>query len=215
MFLLALPDTLLPLFGIPSYPSSGIGVTIAFIGTIFWTTKENTFHISKSNIIDAIYNEANIAIIALDDAGNMDSCNGYAKNMLAIDESRDCKLSDLLEANEQQLSRIMEGKKLSEHLMSKKTGISCSVCSAVSRDTYGDSYGVVVMITDAIINKTDRLTDEEFAEIKKHPVIGGEILSGISEMPDIEVGARWHHEKYDGTGYPDCLSGEDISEVAR
>lgn len=298
MFLLALPDTLLPLFGIPSYPSSGIGVTIAFIGTIFWTTKENTFHISKSNIIDAIYNEANIAIIALDDAGNMDSCNGYAKNMLSIEEGRDGKLSDLLEANEQQLSRIMEGKKLSEHLMSKKTGISCSVRSAVSRDTYGDSYGVVVMITDAtseekvleqslllektehmsyqlvktlsktieakdkytnghservakyavmigqhygydkeqlkkleytallhdvgkigipdaIINKTDRLTDEEFAEIKKHPVIGGEILSGISEMPDIEVGARWHHEKYDGTGYPDCLSGKDISEVAR
>ena len=70
-------------------------------------------------------------------------------------------------------------------------------------------------ISDAIINKTERLTDEEYAEIKKHPVIGAKILSDISEMPDIQDGARWHHERYGGAGYPDGLSGNDISEIAR
>lgn len=51
--------------------------------------------------------------------------------------------------------------------------------------------------------------------MKKHPVIGSEILSEISEIPDVAVGARWHHEKYDGTGYPDQMKGEDISEISR
>ena len=70
-------------------------------------------------------------------------------------------------------------------------------------------------IPDAIINKKDRLTDEEYDIIKKHPVIGTQILETIKEMPNLSNGARWHHERYDGTGYPDGLSGEDIPEIAR
>ena len=70
-------------------------------------------------------------------------------------------------------------------------------------------------IPDAIINKTDRLTDEEYGEIKKHPVIGTTILDKIKEMKNLSNGARWHHERYDGKGYPDGLAGEDIPEVAR
>ena len=70
-------------------------------------------------------------------------------------------------------------------------------------------------IPDAIINKKNRLTDEEYAIIKKHPVIGTQILATIKEMPNLSNGARWHHERYDGKGYPDGLAGEDIPEVAR
>jgi putative two-component system response regulator len=70
-------------------------------------------------------------------------------------------------------------------------------------------------IPDAIISKTSGLTDEEYALIQSHPVIGGKILKNISEIPDIDVGARWHHEKYDGTGYPDKLKGEEIPMMAR
>ena len=70
-------------------------------------------------------------------------------------------------------------------------------------------------IPDAIINKKDRLTDEEYDIIKKHPVIGTQILATIKEMPNLSNGARWHHERYDGKGYPDGLAGEDIPEVAR
>ena len=70
-------------------------------------------------------------------------------------------------------------------------------------------------IPDDIINKTTKLSDDEYATIKTHPVIGSEILKNMSELPDIMVGARWHHERYDGKGYPDGLAGEEIPLVAR
>ena len=70
-------------------------------------------------------------------------------------------------------------------------------------------------IQDAIINKEGRLTDEEFAAIKTHPAMGAEILGHITDYPELAIGARWHHERYDGCGYPDGLAGDDIPEVAR
>lgn len=70
-------------------------------------------------------------------------------------------------------------------------------------------------ISDEIINKTGKLSDEEYNIIKQHPAIGSEILSNISEIPNIAIGARWHHERYDGKGYPDGLKGKDIPEFAR
>lgn len=70
-------------------------------------------------------------------------------------------------------------------------------------------------VPDAVINKPARLTDEEFELIKNHPVMGARILKNIQEMPGLAIGARWHHEKYDGSGYPDGLKGTDIPEEAR
>ena len=70
-------------------------------------------------------------------------------------------------------------------------------------------------INDAILNKDGKLTDEEFAEIKKHPVIGSHILSTISESPYLKIGANYHHERYDGRGYPENLAGNDIPIIAR
>ena len=70
-------------------------------------------------------------------------------------------------------------------------------------------------VHEEIINKPGRLTDEEYAEIKTHTVTGYEILNVITEMPEAARSARWHHEHYDGKGYPDGLSGTDIPENAR
>ena len=70
-------------------------------------------------------------------------------------------------------------------------------------------------IPGSIINKPDRLTDEEFNTIKSHTTTGAKILTTISEMPVLSIGAHWHHERYDGKGYPDGLSGENIPEIAR
>lgn len=70
-------------------------------------------------------------------------------------------------------------------------------------------------VPDDIINKDTRLTDEEYAAIRKHPAIGSDILKTIEEIPDIMIGARWHHERYDGRGYPDGLAGTEIPENAR
>ncbi len=70
-------------------------------------------------------------------------------------------------------------------------------------------------ISDNIINKTGRLTSDEYEIIKKHTVLGNQILLSISEYPYLSIGARYHHERYDGRGYPDRLKGDDIPEIAR
>ena len=70
-------------------------------------------------------------------------------------------------------------------------------------------------ISDAIITKKGKLTPEEYEEIKKHPVLSNQILSSIRDYPYISIGAHYHHERYDGKGYPDGLKGEDIPEIAR
>ena len=70
-------------------------------------------------------------------------------------------------------------------------------------------------VPDAIINKQAKLTDEEYAIIKTHPAMGAKILKNITEFPKLSTGARWHHERYDGKGYPDGLAAEDIPIEAR
>ena len=70
-------------------------------------------------------------------------------------------------------------------------------------------------IPDAIINKPAKLTDEEYSIIQKHPVTGAKILKNITEFPKLSTGARWHHERYDGKGYPDGIAGEEIPTEAR
>lgn len=70
-------------------------------------------------------------------------------------------------------------------------------------------------IHEDIITKNSRLTDDEFLEIKEHTLKGYEILKEIRDMPKLCEGARWHHERFDGTGYPDGLKGEEIPEIAR
>ena len=72
-----------------------------------------------------------------------------------------------------------------------------------------------ISIPDAVLNKPGRLTDEEFDLIKSHTERGGDILGKVKSMPDLSMGARWHHERYDGKGYPDGLAGEEIPLEAR
>ncbi|MBO4335904.1 MAG: HD domain-containing protein, partial [Desulfovibrio sp.] len=70
-------------------------------------------------------------------------------------------------------------------------------------------------IPGAIINKEASLTVEEYACIKTHTVIGAQILQSIDVFPDLAIGARCHHERFDGRGYPEGLKGENIPRFAR
>lgn len=72
-------------------------------------------------------------------------------------------------------------------------------------------------VREAILNKEGKLTDEEFAEIRKHPVHGVRILEHIHNprFAAILPGVRHHHEKWDGSGYPDGIAGEDIPFLGR
>ncbi len=70
-------------------------------------------------------------------------------------------------------------------------------------------------IPDTIINKPSKLSSEEYDIIKTHPVLGEKILRNITEIPNLLTGAKYHHERYDGGGYPEGLSGESIPLEAR
>ncbi|MGE5632113.1 MAG: HD domain-containing phosphohydrolase [Caulobacteraceae bacterium] len=69
-------------------------------------------------------------------------------------------------------------------------------------------------ISDSILNKKGRLTDEEYEIIKQHPEIAYKIVSKIGLSNDILKAIRHHHERYDGRGYPDRINGEDVSIMA-
>lgn len=70
-------------------------------------------------------------------------------------------------------------------------------------------------IPDSILNKPDKLTQEEFEIVKTHPEIGEHILKNVMVVPYLGIGAYYHHEHYDGTGYPTGKKGEDIPLVGR
>ncbi len=70
-------------------------------------------------------------------------------------------------------------------------------------------------IDNSIINKEGKLTAAEYDEIKQHPAMGSQILSSIEQTPYLMTGANYHHERYDGKGYPKGLKGEEIPEMAR
>lgn len=72
-----------------------------------------------------------------------------------------------------------------------------------------------VGIPDRILNKPEKLTEEEFMTIRSHTTIGGDILKDIRNIKDIDAGAKYHHERYDGTGYPSGIAGKAIPVVAR
>ncbi|MGN1104546.1 MAG: HD-GYP domain-containing protein [Candidatus Coproplasma sp.] len=70
-------------------------------------------------------------------------------------------------------------------------------------------------IPDSVLKKTGRLTDEEYNIMKQHVDIGNRILKDNTAIKDLAKGAKYHHERYDGTGYTEGLKGENIPEIAR
>jgi HD-GYP domain-containing protein (c-di-GMP phosphodiesterase class II) len=70
-------------------------------------------------------------------------------------------------------------------------------------------------ISETVLRKKGRLTEQEFEQMKTHPSIGAGILSGMKQMHDIVPGILSHHERVDGTGYPDGLAGEQIPLIGK
>lgn len=72
-----------------------------------------------------------------------------------------------------------------------------------------------VVVPDYILNKPEPLTEDEYELIKSHTKVGAELLKDIKLIQDAGIGAQYHHERYDGTGYPEGLKGEEIPIIAR
>jgi energy-coupling factor transport system substrate-specific component len=70
-------------------------------------------------------------------------------------------------------------------------------------------------VPDAVLNKPGKLSDAEFETIKSHTTIGKNILDGLEGMHQVAEAAAFHHERYDGKGYPEGLKGANIPVHAR
>jgi hypothetical protein len=103
-------------------------------------------------------------------------------------------------------------------LISRKLGVELGLPAEDLRDIYlaGLLHDIgKIGVDDQILRKTDPLTREEFELVKKHPVIGYNILAGLKNLNAVLPGVRHHHEAYSGRGYPDGLRGESIPLMAR
>lgn len=98
--------------------------------------------------------------------------------------------------------------------IAEKAGLSEEECEQVYFSGLLHDIGKIG-VRDDVINKPGKLTEEEFENIKQHPVLGYQILSSIRQSPYLSDGAHYHHEHYDGTGYPEGLKGEQIPVTAR
>ena len=98
--------------------------------------------------------------------------------------------------------------------IAEEAGLSESDCEKVYFSALLHDVGKIG-VRDDVINKPGKLTEEEFENIKLHPVLGDQILSSIKESPYLSEGAHYHHEHYDGSGYPEGLKGNEIPQIAR
>ncbi len=99
-------------------------------------------------------------------------------------------------------------------LLAESMGFSEDECKRVYYIALMHDCGKIY-IPDNILSKPARLTDEEYETMKKHTVYGAEILRDFTSIDDIGLGALSHHERWDGKGYPNGISGENIPLIAR
>jgi GAF domain-containing protein len=98
--------------------------------------------------------------------------------------------------------------------LARKIGLSEEQCERVYLSGLLHDVGKIG-VPEAVLTKPGKLTAEEFAAIKKHPEIGGQILGNIKQLQDIIPGVLYHHERWDGKGYPHQVAGENIPLMGR
>ena len=94
-------------------------------------------------------------------------------------------------------------------LIAKELGFDEKSCEDLKKAALLHDIGKIG-IPDRILNKPEKLTDEEYGIMKSHVTKGAEILKSFTIVDHVEEGALYHHERYDGKGYPDGLKGEEI-----
>ena len=99
-------------------------------------------------------------------------------------------------------------------MIAQRMGLSAEECENIYYMGLLHDIGKIG-VPNEIINSKNKLTDEEYNVIKTHPGLGFDILAEIKSRPDLSIGARWHHERFDGKGYPDLKPGEEVPIQAR
>lgn len=98
--------------------------------------------------------------------------------------------------------------------LARKIGYSEALAQKVYNIALLHDIGKIA-VPSRILHKPECLDDNEYSIVKEHASLGKEILQEIDSLPEIALGAGYHHEKYDGTGYPEGLKGEAIPKIAQ
>ncbi len=147
-----IPDTILPMLGKPSFPSSAYGMFLTYMITWFWATKFNAFSISVGNLSQYIFESANTAILIFDEHFRLFLVNKYGQELLKIEKIENQKLSGLFQSTEEEvdklLSTILQDNKGVAELKSIHGEISCSLNFSVARDFHEEPYCIVCFVYD-------------------------------------------------------------------
>lgn len=153
-----IPDTILPLLGKPSFPSSAYGMFLTYMITWFWATRFNAFSITVSNLSQYIYESANTAILILDEYFRLVLVNQCGRELLGIEKVEAQTLSQLFQGSDDEIirlqERILRDDKGMEEMTSAQGEISCSLNFSVARDFHEDPYCIVCFVYDLTKEKT-------------------------------------------------------------
>ena len=147
-----IPDTILPMLGKPSFPSSAYGMFLTYMITWFWATKFNAFSITVGNLSQYIYESANTAILIFDEYFRLVLANPYGQELLGIKKIENQKLMQLFQGTDAESGRIKDGilrdNKGVAELVSVHGAISCSLNFSLARDFHDDPYCIVCFVYD-------------------------------------------------------------------
>lgn len=177
-----------------------IGVAAVFIGWLTWFITRNqiehTLELQEAKLARQ-KTELNMALHQVE-MGN--------QTIVAIAKTVDAKDERTSE----------HSRRVSEYSMmiAKRYGFTDEECENLRKAALLHDIGKIA-IPDSVLNKPARLTDEEYATMKTHVTRGAAILKDFTMIDHVVEGAKFHHERYDGRGYPDGLKGEDIPLYGR
>ena len=147
-----IPDTILPMLGKPSFPSSAYGMFLTYMITWFWATRFNAFSITVGNLSQYIYESANTAILIFDEYFRLVLANPYGQELLGIKKIENQKLMQLFQGTDAESGRIKDGilrdNKGVAELVSVHGAISCSLNFSLARDFHDDPYCIVCFVYD-------------------------------------------------------------------
>lgn len=153
--------------------------------------------------------------------------NIHKDNVLYVNElnEKNSELQDMAIQTIATIANTIDAKDEYTKGHSKRVAEICAAIAAelgMSKDEINKIRSIALLhdigkigIPDSVLNKPGKLTSDEYELMKQHTVIGSEILKDIKMIEGIDIGAKSHHEKYDGTGYPDNILGENIPYIAR
>ena len=147
-----IPDTILPMLGKPSFPSSAYGMFLTYMITWFWATRFNAFSITVGNLSQYIYESANTAILIFDEYFRLVLANPYGQELLGIKKIENQKLMQLFQGTDAEFGRIKDGilrdNKGVAELVSVHGAISCALNFSLARDFHDDPYCIVCFVYD-------------------------------------------------------------------